>query len=68
MQQVFEDRLDVKEGDVITTRRCGEKYFYERFIIDQFGSILILCHPVKKDGTPSKAIRHMFYGNFIVCI
>ena len=67
MQQVFEQRLGVKDGDIITTDG-GTKYFYERFIIDSFGSIYVLCHPVKNDGTASKAIRHMFYGKFIACI
>jgi hypothetical protein len=67
MQQVFEQRLGVKDGDIITTK-TGTKFYYERFFIDTFGEILILCHPVKNDGTASKAIRHMFYGEFIACI
>ena len=67
MQQVFEQRLGVKEGDVLTAK-AGTKYYYERFIIDSYGSIYILCHPAKNDGTASKAIRHMFYGEFIDCI
>ena len=67
MQQVFEQRLGVKDGDIITTK-AGNKYFYERFIIDSYGSICILCHPAKNDGTASKAIRHMSYGEFIDCI
>ena len=67
MQQVFEQRLGVKDGDVITTN-AGTKYFYERFIIDSWGNIYVLCHPVKNDGTASKHIRHMFYGEFIACI
>ena len=67
MQQVFEQRLGVKDGDIITTDG-GTKYFYERFIIDSFGSIYVLCHPVKNDGTASKAVRHMLYNEFIACI
>ena len=68
MQQVFEDRLGVKEGDIITTLKGGTKFYYERFIIDTLGNIYILGHPVKNDGTASKAIRHLFYGEFIACI
>lgn len=67
MQQVFEQRLSVKEGDILTTS-AGTKYFYERFIIDSWGNIFVLCHPTKNDGTASKAIRHIFYGEFIACI
>ena len=67
MQQVFEQRLGVNDGDIITTK-SGTKYYYERFIIDSWGGISILCHPVKNDGTASKAIRHLFYGEFIACI
>ena len=67
MQQVFEERLGIKSGDIITTD-SGTKYFYDQFIIDPYGSIYVLCHPAKNDGTPSKAIRHMFYGEFIACI
>ena len=67
MQQVFEERLGIKSGDIITTN-IGTKYFYDQFITDKWGSIHVLCHPAKNDGTPSKAIRHMFYGDFIACI
>ena len=64
MQQDFEQRLGVKEGDIITTRQ-GTKYYYERFIIDAYGCISVLCHPQKNDGTASKAIRHIFYKELI---
>jgi chromosome segregation ATPase len=67
MQQAFEQRLGVKKGDIITTK-VDTRYFYERFIIDSYGTIYVLCHPVKNDGTASKAIRHMSYGEFIDCI
>jgi len=67
MQQVFEQRLGVKEGDILTTK-AGTKYFYECFIIDSWSNIFVLCHPVKNDGTASKAVRHIFYGEFIACI
>ena len=63
MQQVFEQRLGVKSGDIITTIKSNTKYCYEKFLV-----VCVLCHPIKKDGTPSKAIRHIFYGEFIECI
>ena len=68
MQQVFEQRLGVKSGDIIATIKSDTKYCYEKFIFDVWGSVYVLCHPIKKDGTPSKAIRHIFYGEFIECI
>ena len=67
MQQVFEQRLGIKKGDIITTN-AGTKYYYDCFIIDVFGDIVVLCHPAKKDGTASRTNRHIFYGEFIDCI
>ena len=67
MQQVFEQRLGVKSGDIITNK-AGTKYYYDSFIIDAFDDIVVLCHPVKKDGTASQTNRHIFYGEFIECI
>lgn len=54
----FEAKHGVKSGDKVTTKG-GTTYFYERFIIAGYGWIAILCHPVKKDGTASKADRHL---------
>lgn len=54
----FEAKHGVKSGDKVTTKG-GTTYFYERFIIAAYGWITILCHPVKKDGTASKADRHL---------
>lgn len=68
MQQVFEQRLGVKSGDIITSIKSNTKYCYEKFLVDVWGNVCVLCHPIKKDGTPSKAIRHIFYGEFIACI
>lgn len=67
MQQVFEQRLGVKSGDIITSIKSNTKYCYEKFLV-VWGDVCVLCHPIKKDGTPSKAIRHIFYGEFIACI
>jgi hypothetical protein len=57
-QVEFEAQHGVKSGDKVTTKG-GTTYFYERFIIDAYGWITILCHPAKKDGTASKADRHL---------
>lgn len=54
----FEAKHGVKSGDKVTTKG-GTTYFYERFIIDAYGWITILCHPAKKDGTASKVDRHL---------
>ena len=54
----FDAKHGVKSGDKVTTKG-GTTYFYERFIIAGYGWIAILCHPVKKDGTASKADRHL---------
>ena len=54
----FEAKHGVKSGDKVTTKG-GTTYVYERFIIGAYGWITILCHPVKKDGTASKADRHL---------
>ena len=59
----FEAKHGVKSGDKVTTKG-GTTYFYERFIIDPYGWITILCHPAKKDGTASKADRHLCEDDF----
>ena len=63
IQASFEAEHGVKQGDPIKTR-SGETMFYDGFIFDAFRSIICLCHPAKKDGTPSKAIRHMIWSDF----
>jgi hypothetical protein len=63
LQQKFEIEKGVKDGDTITTIN-GKTFFYERFIIDAYGSILMLCHPAKNDGTASRQQRHMLPRDF----
>ena len=63
IQASFEAEHGVKHGDPIKTRR-GETLFYDGFIFDSFRNIACLCHPAKKDGTASKAIRHMTWSDF----
>lgn len=62
-QADFEQEKGIKSGDKITTTG-GHEYYYDRFIVDAFGYILVLCHPVKKDGTPSRADRHVMTRDF----
>ena len=59
----FEAEHMVKPGDPITTRQ-GEKMYYDGFVFDAYNSIVCLCHPAKKDGTASKAVRHMMWSDF----
>ena len=63
IQASFEAEHGVKQGDPIETR-SGETMFYDGFIFDAYQSIICLCHPAKKDGTASKAIRHMIWSDF----
>lgn len=63
VQAAFEAEHMVKPGDPIMTRRNG-KMFYDGFAIDAFRSIVCICHPVKNDGTASKASRHMQWSDF----
>lgn len=52
-EKEFEERAGVKRGDMITTKQ-GFTYFYDGFNKMRYGTfIYILCHPPKKDGTPS---------------
>lgn len=57
-QTEFEAKYGVKSGDKVTTK-TGMTYFYKRFIVNNYGWIMILCNPIKKDGTASKADRHL---------
>jgi len=62
VQAAFEAQHNVKPGDLMETR--DGKVFYDGFIIDSWKNILTLCHPVKNDGTASKAIRHISWEDF----
>ena len=62
-QVEFEATHSVKSGDKLTTKG-GTTYYYNRLIITAYGHILVLCHPVKKDGTASKADRHIDEEDF----
>lgn len=63
IQASFEAEHMVKPGDPIKTRG-GETMFYEGFTLDAYQDIICLCHPAKKDGTASKAVRHMIWSDF----
>ena len=58
----FESEKQVKRGDKIISKG-GETYFYDGFVAS-YGSLYILCHPIKKDGTASRAIRHIYPRDF----
>lgn len=63
IQASFEAEHGVKKGDPIKTR-LGTTMFYDGFIFDSCQSIVCRCRPAKKDGTASKAIRHMMWSDF----
>ena len=58
----FETQMNVKRGDPIKTEN-GTKFFYDGFV-DSYGSLYLLCHPVKNDGTAAKSIRHIWPRDF----
>lgn len=58
----FESEKQVKRGDKIRSKD-GEPYFYDGFVASH-GNFYVLCHPAKKDGTASRAIRHIYPGYF----
>ena len=62
MQAAFEAQHMVKPGDKMNT--VVGTMFYDGFTLDQRDNVYVLCHPVKNDGTASKAIRHMSWENF----
>lgn len=62
-QAAFEAQFMVKSGDILTTK-LDDKVFYDHFVFDAWGGIVILCHPMKKDGTASKSIIHYMWGDF----
>lgn len=62
-QVEFEAQHGVKSGDRIQTKK-GEAYYYDSFGINAYGYVVIFCHPVKNDGTPSKAVRHLSESDF----
>lgn len=62
MQAAFEAQYMVKPGDRMAT--TAGTMFYDGFVLGQCDNVYVLCHPVKNDGTASKAIRHMSWQDF----
>lgn len=62
MQAAFEAQHMVKPGDRMAT--TAGTMFYDGFVLDHRDNVYALCHPVKNDGTASKAIRHMSWQDF----
>ena len=62
LQDIFEEKV-AKRGEKITSA-SGETYYYEGI---RYGSYIaeVMCHPQKKDGTPSKSLRSVFIDNFV---
>ena len=60
--ELFEERI-AKPGEKITSA-SGETYFYSGIRYDGCTPEVICC-PMKKDGTPSKALRYVYLSNFV---
>jgi len=60
--KIFEERI-AKRGEKITSS-SGETYFYEGIRYDGY-TPEVICYPMKKDGTPSKALRYVYLDNFV---
>ena len=60
LQELFEEK--VKKGDrVLTMTNVAYIYVGIRFL---YGAEVI-CNPLKKDGTPSKAVRYVPLSQFV---
>lgn len=60
--EIFEERF-AKRGEKITSS-SGETYFYSGIRYEGYIPEVI-CYPMKKDGTPSKALRYVYLSNFV---
>ena len=60
--EIFEERI-AKRGEKITSA-SGETNFYEGIRYGDYAPEVI-CYPMKKDGTPSKALRYVYLNNFV---
>ena len=60
--EIFEERI-AKRGEKITSA-SGDTYFYEGIRYDGY-TPEVICYPMKKDGTPSKALRYVYLDNFV---
>ena len=63
LQSEFEAAHGIKSGDKLTTK-SGMAVFYDCMIVDAIGQVVVFCHPVKNDGTASKAGRHLYIKDF----
>jgi len=64
LRGLFEEKV-AKPGEKITSA-SGVTYFYEG--IRHEYDVEVICHPMKKDGTPSKAVRYVYLSNFVESI
>lgn len=63
LQAEFEEAQGIKSGDKLITK-SGVPVFYDCLIVDAIGQVVVFCHPVKNDGTASKAGRHLYIKDF----
>jgi hypothetical protein len=60
--EIFEERI-AKRGEKITSA-SGETYYYSGIRYEGY-TPEVICYPMKKDGTPSKALRYVYLSNFV---
>ena len=60
--EIFEERI-AKRGEKITSA-SGDTYFYSGIRYEGY-TPEVICYPMKKDGTPSKALRYVYLSNFV---
>lgn len=63
VQASFEAEYGVKDGDIVNT--VYGKMQYDGFTTDQYGHIISLCHPLKKNGKPNAVKRYLYFNDFI---
>ena len=63
IESVFIEKV-AKPGEIIRTIRGNKIFYFDHIEADAFGLIDVVCHPQKKDGTPSLAIRKMLVSEF----
>lgn len=63
IESVFIEKV-AKPGEIIRTIRGNKIFYFDHIEAGAFGFIEVVCHPQKKDGTPSLAIRKMSVSEF----
>ena len=57
-ETVFIEKV-AKPGEIIRSKAFNTPFYFDHIEAGIFGNVEVICHPQKKDGTPSLAIRKM---------